>query len=385
MQDIVIVSAVRSALCRAKKGQFAHTRPEELLAEVMREVLARLPQMDAHDIGDVLIGCATQEGEQGLNVARQAALLAGLPTAVPAVTLSRYGASSSSAVMFGAAMVQTGRYPIALAGGVESASRVPLGGYNPSPPPRLLEANPEALTPPGVAAENLARKYNISREEQDAFAVESHKKALAAWTEGRFAAEVVPVATAGKEGRSVVVGRDDAVREPNPKELADLPPIFMQGGSVTAGNSAPLADGAAVAVLMSAAKAQAMGVSPLAYLRGHAVIGCPGDVMGLGAALAAERALASAGLTLAQMDVIELSEQFAAAAIACLKALHVEPDSRVNVNGGALALGHPFGANGVRMLTTAAHALAEKKGRYALVAIGTIGGQGEALILERAA
>lgn len=383
MKEVAIVSAVRSAFCRRDKGQLADYRPDDLMADVIRESLSRTPQIDWHDIEDVLIGCASQEGEQGLNLARSAAIMAGLPASVPAATVNRYCASSLTTLIHAADGIKNDCGDLFITGGVESFTRVQMGGFNPSPSPRLLERNPDALTPPGVAAENLARKYNISREEQDAYAASSHEKALKAWSEGFFSKEVVSIKTKDAEGREILVARDELPRECSPGKLAELKPVFLHDGTVTAGNSASLADGAAVVVPASLDKCEKIGLPCLATLKAWAVSGCPAEIMSFSAVEAAGRALKRSNLGIDEMDAIELSEPFAASAIACAREMGIEGDKRVNSRGGAIALGHSFGANGARMICTLLHSLEADGGRYGLLAIGGIGGQGVAIVVER--
>ncbi len=382
MREVVIVSAVRSAICRADKGSLARLRPDELMAAVIKEALAKTGHVNRHEIGDVLVGCATQEGEQGLNLARNAAIMAEIPVTVPAATISRYCSSSLTALVTGASLIQSGHTDLMVVGGVESMSRVPLGGYNPSPPPRLMESHPEAFTPAGVAAENLAVKFNISREEQDAYATESHRRAIEAWTNGHFANEVISVKCLDEKRQETAVTRDDIPCEIDPEALAKLSPVFLAGGSVTAGNSAPRSDGAAALVLMSASKAADLGLKPLATLRTWARVGCPAEIMSYGAVTAANQVLENAKLDAAQLEHIELSEQFAVSAIAGLRELKLPYAERVNPYGGAIALGHPIGAAGARMACTLVNGLFHRGGGYGLLTIGVLGGQGEALIVE---
>jgi len=382
MQNVVIVSAMRSAICKTKSGQLAHTRPDDLIATVIKESLARAPQLDWHEIDDVLVGCSVPEGEQGLNIAHLASVLAGIPSAVPAAVINRYDASSFATVAIAANAIKTGDANIVLAGGVESLTRVPEAGFNPSPPPVVLRSHPEALTPPGVAAESIADKFNISREAQDEYALLSHNKALKAWNTGQFSSEVVPVRTVNAKGEQTVVVRDDIPAEITLKELQSYSPYFIQGGSVTQGNIAPPADGATILVLMAEEKAVSLGIPPLARIKASATIGCQAEMSGYGAVLAAQKVLKKTGLTINDMDLIELCEKYASTSLAVQSELGILEDERVNPNGGSIALGYPTGAVGGRLIATMANQFYKTKGKYALMTMGVRGGQGCAMILE---
>lgn len=382
MQQVVVVSAMRTPVCHAVKGALAGIRPDMLLAGVIRETLARTPQADRNELDDVLIGCAGQEAEQGLNIARYGAVLAGVPPTVPAATLNRLCASGSSAFVLGVTQILSGQADMLLCGGVESLSRVPLGGFNPSIAPLLLERHTETVTTVGVAAENLARRYSLSRDAQDRWALESQRKAQAAWESGEFAPEVAPVRFQDGHGNEHHVTRDDTLRAPDGQALSGLAPAFVSGGTVTAGNSAPLADGAAALLLMSASRAEALGVEPLARVRAVATTAIQADVTGLAAARAVHKVLTRSGLTLNDFQVIELGEQHAASALATLREVSMEPDARINPKGGAISLGHPGGAAGARMLCTLVHTLSRSKGARGLMAHAAMGGQGVAVVLE---
>lgn len=382
MQNVVIVSAMRSAICRTQTGQLAHTRPDDLIANVMKESLARVPQLDWHEIDDVLIGCCVPEGEQGLNIAHLASVLAGIPATVPAAVINRYDASSFSAVSMGVKSIQTGSADIIIAGGVESMTRVPEAGFNPSPSPIVLRSHPQALTPPGVAAENIAKKYNISREAQDNYAVESHQKALAAWEQGKFSSEVVPVRTVNEKGEQIVVVKDDTPQNITLEDIEKLPPYFIKDGTITKGNIAPAADGATIVVLMSEDKANQMGIPPLVRVKACVTIGCQAEIAGHASVLATRKILEKTGLSIKDMDVIELCDRYAATSLAALTELELLDDNRVNPNGGGIALGHPSGAVGARLISTLANELKRIGGKYALVTMGVRGGQGAAMILE---
>ncbi len=383
MKNVVIVSATRSPICKAGTGRFAGHRPDMLLSSILKEALARTPQIDWQTIEDVLIGCGTPEGEQGLNIARSSSLMAGIPVQVPAATISRHGASSLSAVMHAAASIQAGFGDIFVAGGVESMTRLPNGGFNPSLSPHLLSVYPEALTPMGVSAENTANKYGISRKEQDGFAALSHNKALKAWSEGLFSTEVVPIQLEQGKGADRIVLRDENPQEVQEFDLGKLPPYCMAGGTVTTGNSAVDSDAAAVVVLMSEEAAEKMGVSPLARIRGYALAGCAPELPVQAAVTSSKRALERAELSLDQVDVFEINERHAASAISCIKQLDIHDISRVNPHGGSIALGYSTGAEGARMLVTLTHALQQRQQQFGLLTMGVFGGQGEALVIER--
>jgi acetyl-CoA acyltransferase len=382
MQEVVIVSAMRSPLCRAKTGALAATRPDALLTDVIRETLARTPQADRQELGDIIIGCATQEGEQGLNIARQAAIMAGIPSSVPAITVNRLCASSASAFTMAVAQILSGQADMVLCGGVESPSRIPLGGFNPNLSPVLLDQFADNVTPIGVAAENLVKRYAISRRAQDDWAIESQRKAADAWEQGRFGAEVMPIRTHDERGQETVVTRDDTLRAPDQDRMARLTPIFVSDGTVTVGNTAPLADGAAVLLLMSAAKAKVLGVPAMAVVRGVATMAVQADVTGLAQTAAIMKVMDQAGLALNDLGVIELGEQTAGQALVTMAELGLTVDSRINPKGGAIALGYPEGALGARMLVTLTHELANAEKRYGLMAHAAMGGQAVAVLLE---
>ena len=379
MRNVVIVSAVRTAVGKAGRGTLKDTRPDELAAVAIRAAVNRLSNLEPEVIDDVIIGCASPEGEQGYNIARVASLRAGLPVSVPAMTLNRFCASGLESIAVGAESILAGRAEVVLAGGVESMSRVPFAA-NLSPNPYLMEHAPAAYLSMGLTAENLAQKYNISREAQDAFALESHRKAVQAIDKGKFRAEIVPIEVE-KTGR--VFDTDEGVRRDTSLEaLASLKPVFREDGTVTAGNASQMSDGAATVVLMSAERAEAEGYKPLARFVSYATAGVPPEIMGIGPAPAIPKALQSAGLTLADLDVIELNEAFAVQALAVIQDAEL-PAQKVNPNGGAIALGHPLGCTGTKLTVSLIHEMHRQDYRYGLVTMCVGGGMGAAGIFER--
>ena len=386
MRDVAILSAVRTAIGRAPRGVFKNTRPDDLAAQVSREALRRA-EVEPAVIEDVVLGCAHPEAEQGLNVARQVGFLAGLPDSVPAMTINRFCSSGLQAASIVADRIAVGGIDAGLAGGVESMSMIPMGGGKPAFNPRLVNSVPDAYIPMGNTAENVARQFEVSREQQDQFALRSHQKAVAAWTEGRMGAEVIPVETRVFEEdawKPVKVDRDEGPRaDTTIEKLATLKPVFDPTGTVTAGNSSPLNDGAAALVLMAADKAKAEGKKVRAYFRAFAVAGVPPAIMGTGPVPAVRKLLGKAGLKADQIDLFELNEAFASQAVYCVRELGL-PLDRVNVNGGAIALGHPLGATGARQIATALHELERRKGKYAVITMCVGGGMGAAGLIERA-
>ena len=376
MREAVIVSAVRTAVGRGKKGGFAETRPEDLGAVVLREAVARVPGLTPEDVDDVVIGCAMPEGEQGLNVARHIVLHAGFPVTVPAVTVNRFCASGLQAIAQAAAYIATGGAEIVVAGGGESMSRVPMTCFKLSPHPDLLEKLPPAYMGMGHTAELVARRCRVTREMQDRFAAESHRKAAAAAAAGRFADEIFSFRG---------VSQDECIRaDTSLDKLAELKPSFALNGTVTAGNSSPYSDGAAALVLMSREMAERLNVQPLAAFRAYAVAGLQPELMGLGPIEAVPKALKQAGIGAEQVSLWEINEAFAAQCIPVIDRLEIDPEL-VNVNGGAIALGHPLGASGARIVTTLVHELDRREGRYGLAVIGEGGGMANALLVERVA
>ncbi|HVZ87966.1 MAG TPA: thiolase family protein [Polyangia bacterium] len=387
MRDVAILSAVRTAIGRAPRGVFKNTRPDDLGALVAREAIARA-EIPPADVEDVVLGCAHPEGEQGLNVARQVGFLAGLPDTTPAMTVNRFCSSGLQAAAIVAERIAAGAIDAGLAGGLESMSMIPMGGDKIALNPAVVDRFPDAHIPMGNTAENVARLFNVSRADQDAFALASHQKAVAAWSRGDFAAEVVPVKTRvfdGEVWRDLTVDRDEGPRaDTSLEKLAALKPVFDPTGSVTAGNSSPLNDGAAALILTTAEKAKALGKKPRAYFRAFAVAGVPPAIMGIGPVPAVRKLLAKTGLKIDEIDLFEVNEAFASQAAYCVRELGL-PVDRVNVNGGAIALGHPLGATGARQIATALHELERRKGRYAVITMCVGGGMGAAGLIERAA
>jgi acetyl-CoA acyltransferase len=391
MQDAVIVAAARTAVGKAPAGALRTVRPDEMGAAVITAALERAPGLSPSDVEDVIIGCAMPEAEQGLNVARIASLRAGVPVSASAVTVNRFCASGLQAIAFAAERVMCGSAGAIVAGGTESMSLVPMGGNKISPNPALVDSYPDVYLSTGLVAENHAREHRIGRDEQDAFALRSHQRALAAIDAGRFAAEIVPltfdVAVADGNGptaiRRVTVERDEGPRRDTSAEaLAKLKPAFHASGTVTAGNSSQTSDGAAAVVVASAAFAREHGLAPIARFVAFSTAGVEPERFGIGPVPAIRKVLKTAGLTLDQIDLIELNEAFAAQVLACLRELPMDPD-RLNVNGGAIALGHPLGCTGARMTTSILHEMQRRRARYGLVTMCVGGGMGAAGIFER--
>lgn len=383
MTEAVIVAAVRSPMGRANKGQFIHTRIDDLGAEVVKAALAKVPQIKPEMIEDVLIGCAMPEGEQGLNVARNLSFLAGIPFSSGAVTVNRFCASSLTTINMAADAICNGGAEICVTGGIESMSHVPMGGFNPSLNEKLFgEGRPAAYIGMGETAETLARKYKISREEQDKFALASHQKAVKAQKEGKFK-ESVECSAVQLDGSIKKTKVDEGPREDTSLEkLAQLKPSFLKEGTVTPGNSSPLTDGAAAVIVMSASKAKTLGIKPLAKIRSWAVQGVDPATMGIGPVGAVQKALKKAGLQLKDLDLIELNEAFASQSIAVCKELNWDM-SKFNVHGGAIALGHPLGCSGARIMATLLNALQLYNKAIGLETLCVGGGQGVATIVER--
>jgi len=390
MQEAVIVSAVRTAVGKAPKGALRGTRPDELAATVIGEALRRAAGVDPADVDDVIMGCAMPEAEQGLNVARIASLRAGIPVSASAVTINRFCSSGLQAIAFGAERIMCGFASAVVAGGTESMSLVPMAGHTFSPNPTLANRYPDVYLSTGLVAENHAREAAISRDEQDAFALRSHQRALAAIDAGRFTDEIVPVTARtvdATNGRPKTVettfGVDEGPRrETSLAALAGLRPAFQAHGTVTAGNSSQTSDGAAALVVTSGAFARERSLTPLARFVAFATAGVEPERFGIGPVPAIQKALKLAGLTLDQIDLVELNEAFAAQVLACLRELPIDPD-RLNVNGGAIALGHPLGCTGAKLTTSLLYELARRNGRYGLVTMCVGGGMGAAGIFER--
>ncbi len=387
IENVVIVDAVRSAVGRAHKGTLASTRPDELAGQVIAALLARNPKVKPSDIEDLVLGCAMPEGEQGLNVARPVSLLAGLPVETSAMTINRFCSSGLQAIAIAAGAIATGANDIVIAGGTESMTMVPMTGNKLSASPEAMRRVPDVYTPMGITAENVAKRFSISRADQDAFSLSSQKKAAAAQAAGVFDAEIVPVKATRYEGgkrHEIDFRRDELVRSDTTLEgLAALKPAFAKDGSVTAGNASPLSDGAAAALIMSAQKAKAMGLSPLGHFRAFATAGVDPAIMGIGPIPAVRKLLAKTGLSMSDIDFVELNEAFASQAVYVQRTLEI-PDAKLNVHGGAIALGHPLGCTGAKLAATALHELRRRGTRYAIVTMCIGGGMGAAGLFERA-
>ena len=391
MKEAVIVSAVRTAVGKAPKGTLRNTRPDDLGAAAIKEALARVGGLDIAQVEDVIMGCAFPEAEQGMNVARTAMIAAGLPVETSAMTVNRYCSSGLQTIAIAADRIATGGAEVIVAGGLETMSMIPMGGNVVRPNPSLVDTYPDYYLNMGLTAENLAKKYEITREQADEFSYQSHQKALAAIAEGKFKDEIVPVNVFADEfdekGRvrrkEIVFAQDEGPRADTSLEgLAKLRAVFHAQGTVTAGNSSQMSDGAAAAVVMSADKAKELGLTPLARFVSFATAGCLPEEMGIGPVYAIPKALKLAGLTLDQIDVIELNEAFAAQGLSVMKLLEMDP-SKVNVNGGAVALGHPLGCTGAKLTATLLQELKRRNARYGMVTMCVGGGMGAAGIFER--
>ena len=382
LRDAVVVACGRTPYAKARKGSFAQLHPVEFAAQALRGVLDRVPALSPEDIGDLVVGCAMPFGVQGANVARLIAQRAGLPDAVCAQTVNRFCSSGLQAVATAANAIRCGQEEVAVAGGVESMSLVPMRTGAEDPDPWLLEYRPQVYLPMGLTAENVARQWQVSRADMEEMAAESHRRACAAWDRGCFDGQIIPVSVPGPDGGRLVT-RDEGMRPGTTAEaLAQMEPCFQEGGSVTAATSSQMTDGAGFLVLMSAEKAAALGLRPLARFVGFATGGVAPEIMGVGPLEAVPRVLAQTGLTLEQMDVIELNEAFAAQALACIRALGMDPE-KVNPWGGAMALGHPLGATGAMLACKALAYLDQTGGRYGMVTMCIGGGMGAAGIFER--
>jgi acetyl-CoA acyltransferase len=393
MREAVIVSAVRTAVGKAPKGTLRNTRPDEMGAAVIGEALKRAEGLDKSEVEDVIMGCAMPEAEQGMNVARAAAIRAGLPVETSAMTINRFCSAGLQSIVIAADRIRTGGADMIVAGGLETMSMIPMGGHTIRPNPYLVEHYPDFYLNMGLATENVARKYEVTREEQDEFALRSHRRAAAAQDAGKFEDEIVPLAVTFEElnekgkktTRQVAFDRDEGVRRDTSEEsLAKLKPAFHVEGTITAGNASQMSDGAAAAVVMSDERAKALGLKPLARFVAYATAGCPPEEMGIGPVHAIPKVLRVAGLKLEDIDLIELNEAFAAQSLAVIRTLGLDPD-RVNVNGGAIALGHPLGCTGAKLTATVLRELERRGGRYGMVTMCVGGGMGAAGIFERAA
>ncbi|MGN6185651.1 MAG: thiolase family protein [Thermoanaerobaculia bacterium] len=385
MNEAVIVAGLRTAVGKAPRGSLRTTRPDDMAAEVIRGLLAKTPQLDPHDIDDVIIGCATPEGESGMNVARIAALRAGLPDSVAAETINRFCSSGSQTIAHAAQAIMSGMAETILAGGTESMSMV-RGNNRFRPNPYLVDNDPDVYLSMGLTAENVARKYNVSREDADAFSLRSHQRAIAAQQSGKFAEDgIVPLDVEIHDDGKVEKFTFDADEGPradtNAAALAKLKPVFHAKGVVTAGNSSQTSDGAGAVIVMSRKRAEQLGLHPLARLVSFAVGGVPPEIMGMGPIVAVPKALKLAGLKLDDIDVIELNEAFACQALAVMRELNMDQE-RVNVNGGAIALGHPLGASGAKLTVQLLGEMKRRGSKYGMVTMCVGGGQGAATIFE---
>jgi acetyl-CoA acyltransferase len=391
MPEAVIVSAVRTPVGRAPKGALSTTRPDDLAALAIGGALERVPALKKEEIDDVILGCAQPEGEQGWNIARMAALRAQLPVEIPGVTVNRLCSSGLEAIVQADLRIRAGGDKVVVAGGAESMSMLPMGGMKPSPNPWLAEHYPAALLTMGLTAERVARHYNVSRADQDAFALASHKKAVAAQTAGRFSEELIPVkvttAVPGeKAGKPVetekIFAADEGPRSDTSLDaLAKLRPAFHATGTVTAGNASQTSDGAAAAVLMEAGRAKELGIHPLGRLVAYAATGCLPEEMGIGPISAIRKVLRLSGFTLSEIELIEFNEAFASQALAVIRELGIDPQ-RINVNGGAIALGHPLGCTGAKLTATLLAEMRRRQVRYGMVTMCVGGGMGAAGIFE---
>jgi len=390
MREAVIVAIARTAVGKAPRGTLRNTRPDDMAAAVIREVLRRVPELDPAEIEDVILGCAMPEAEQGNNVARVASLRAGLPVTCSAMTVNRFCSSGLQAIALAAERILAGFAEVILAGGTETMSMIPMGGYHFSPNPYLMEHYPDAYLNMALTAENLVRKYQVTREQQDEFALRSHQRALAAIAAGKFKEEIVPleVVEVSLEGndkpqtRKIIFDTDEGPRSDTSLEaLAKLKPVFHARGTVTAGNASQMSDGAAAALVVSMDKARALGVKPLARFVSYATAGTLPEEMGVGPVDAIPKALKLAGLKLADLDLVELNEAFAVQALAVVKLAELDLD-RTNVNGGAIALGHPLGCTGAKLTATLLGEMKRRKARYGMVTMCVGGGMGAAGIFE---
>jgi acetyl-CoA acyltransferase len=385
---VVIASAVRTPFTRAHKGELKDTRPDTLAAWAIEEAVRQVPNLAKQDVEDVILGCAMPEAEQGLNVARLALTLAGLPHSVPGMTVNRFCASGVQTIGLAAQSILAGAIDVAVAGGTESMSMVPMGGNKYSANPELMEQYPEIFTSMGATAELVAARYGVTREEQDQFAYDSQQKAARAQVEGKLDAELFAVTPTVYDGHGrphqVSVSKDTILRPETTLEgLRGLRPAFNPKGTVTAGNASPLTDGAAAAVIMSAAKAEQLGVTPLGYFHTLVTVGVPPEIMGIGPVPAVRKLLAKTGLTVDDIDVFELNEAFAAQSVYCVRELGLDK-TKVNPNGGAIALGHPLGVSGTRLTATILRELKRRGGKYGVVTMCIGGGMGAAALVEAA-
>ena len=385
----VIVAAARTAVGRAKRGSLASFRPDEMAVAVVQELLRRAPSLDPAQVDDLILGCAFPEGEQGMNMSRMVGLRAGLPNSVPAETINRFCSSGLQSIVHGAFAIMAGQVETVIAGGTESMSMVPMTGVKFAPMPYIAEHMPEAFTSMGLTAENVAEKYGVTRQDQDEFALRSHQHAVAAVESGRFDPEIVPLdvsVTTLVDGKPLVktfvFKRDEGPRADTSLEaLGKLKPAFKEGGSATAGNSSQVSDGAAGVIVMSRAKAEKLGLKPLARFIAYAVGGVAPEIMGIGPVVAIPKVLKLTGLSLKDIGLIELNEAFAAQSVAVMRELNLDPDI-TNVNGGAIALGHPLGCTGAKLTTQLIYEMKRRDVRYGMVSMCIGGGMGAAGIFE---
>lgn len=389
-KEIVIVAAKRTACGKANKGSLRFTRPDTLMGEVIKDLLKEVSVVKPEQIDDVYVGCAFPEASQGLNVARQCAILGGLPDSVPGVTINRFCSSGLQTIAMAAERIMSGGADIIIAGGTESMSLVPMGGLSFQPNPQLAEEQPEIYISMGLTAENVAKKYGVNREDQDQFAKNSHDKAISAWNQGHFDEQITPIQVVHKyvtadgeiEENSFEFKKDEGPREGSTLEaLAGLRPVFKAGGSVTAGNASQMNDAAAGVLVMSREKADELGLKPLARYHGFAVAGVAPEIMGIGPVEAIPKVLKMCGLKIDDIDLVELNEAFAAQALAVIREKGIDPE-KVNINGGAIAMGHPLGCTGAKLTTQILHDLKRLNKRYGMVTMCIGGGMGAAGIFE---
>jgi len=391
MREAVIVSACRTAVGKAPKGALSRTRPEHMGVTVLKDLIQRTAGLDTEEIEDVIIGCSFPEAQQGLNLGRVLVSSVGLPDRVPGMTVNRFCASGLQAIAIGAQSIMCGSMDVVIAGGVESMSLIPMGGCNLSPNPALVEVRPGAYEPMGLTAENVAERFNITREEQDVLGAQSQERAERAIREGRFRQQIVPLKVKVQKQTPKghfqfdehVFDTDEGVRPGTTREsLAKLRPAFKPNGTVTAGNSSQMSDGAAAVMLMSRDKARSLGLKPMAVFRNFTAVGVEPEFMGVGPAVAIPRALKLAGLSIDQVDLVELNEAFAAQAIYCMRELGLNPEI-TNVNGGAIALGHPLGCTGAKLTTQLVYEMEARNARYGIVSMCVGFGMGAAGVFER--
>ena len=391
MKEAVVVSAVRTAVGKAPRGILKDTRPDDIGALIIKEAVARVPGLKLEEIDDIVIGCAFPESDQGLNLGRVLAMRAGFPFTVPGQTVNRFCSSGLQAIATAAYEIMAGGAEVMIAGGVEFMSQVPIMGLTPSPNPYLVVHNPQAYTSMGLTAENVAEKFGITREDQDRFALSSHQKAVKAIQEGKFKEEILPIPAKVRETKEdgsvivkeVIFDTDEGVRyDASLEGMASLKPVFKANGTVTAGNSSQTSDAAAAVILMSRERAEAMKLKPLGVFRSFAVAGVPPEIMGIGPAFAAPKALKKAGLTVKDIGLVELNEAFASQSLYVIRELGLNLDI-VNVNGGAIAVGHPLGCTGAKLTTTLLYEMKRRNVRYGLVTMCIGGGMGAAGVFER--